>query len=405
MISGKMYRMRTVLQVLPAFAEAWLLTSEAQKAVDRMKTGGSDSGLNLTQGRFLRLPFLLAPLPEQHRIVAKIESLFAKLDNGVTALKRAKANLERYRASVLKAAVEGRLTEPWRRENPPEETGEELLERILVERRERWEEEQLAKFEAKGRTPPKNWRSRYKEPVTPDTSGLPELPEGWCWATVGQVARVRSGQTPKGAAALTTSTGEVPWYKVGDMNLPGNESRMWHSRAYFELDSAKALRLRIHPVGTIIFPKRGGAISTNKKRKLTVSACLDLNLMAIVPIDDAKTWLWWWFQSVDLPSLADGSNVPQINNRNILPLCLPLPPASEQAVAVNLMRKLLEASKQSQEVPKRHVRTSVILRQSILKRAFEGRLVPQDPADEPASVLLEHIRGEPQRQDERISTP
>ena len=135
-----------------------------------MKTGGSDSGLNLTQGRFLRLPFLLAPSPEQHRIVAKIESLFAKLDEGVAALKRAEANLERYRASVLKAAVEGRLTEEWRKANPPEETGEELLRRILAERRERWEAEQLAKFEAKGRKPPKNWKAKYKEPVAPDTT-------------------------------------------------------------------------------------------------------------------------------------------------------------------------------------------------------------------------------------------
>ena len=96
-----------------------------------------------------RIP--LAPLPEQHRIVAKIESLFAKLDEGVAALQRAQANLERYRASVLKAAVDGRLTEQWRRENPSNETGAELLRRILAERRKRWEEEQLANFEAKGK--------------------------------------------------------------------------------------------------------------------------------------------------------------------------------------------------------------------------------------------------------------
>ena len=95
--------------------------------------------------------FLLAPLPEQHRIVARIESLFARLDAGIAALKRAEANLERYWASVLKAAVEGRFTERWRRENPPEETGEELLQRILAERRKRWEAEQLANFEARGK--------------------------------------------------------------------------------------------------------------------------------------------------------------------------------------------------------------------------------------------------------------
>ena len=138
--------------------------------------------------------FLLAPLPEQHRIVARIESLFARLDAGIAALKRAEANLERYWASVLKAAVEGKLTERWRSENPPEETGEELLDRILAERRKRWEEEQLAKFAAKGKKPPKNWTSRYKEPVQPDTSGLPGLPEGWCWASLEAVCAVQLGK-------------------------------------------------------------------------------------------------------------------------------------------------------------------------------------------------------------------
>ena len=158
----------------------------------------NSAGVNLPRvsaKRLAKYRFPLAPLPEQHRIVAKIESLFAKLDEGVAALKRAEANLERYRASVLKSAVEGSLTEQWRRENPPTETGEDLLQRILTERRKRWEEEQLAKFEAKGRKPPRNWKTKYKEPAAPDTDTLPELPEGWCWATVDQVSAVTGGLT------------------------------------------------------------------------------------------------------------------------------------------------------------------------------------------------------------------
>ena len=167
---------------LPARYLFWYLRSVRSELMGLGK-GGTQK--NISQTVIKTISFPLAPLPEQHRIVAKIESLFAKLDEGVAALKRAEANLERYRASVLKAAVEGRLTEQWRRENPPEETGEELLHRILAERQKRWKTEQLAKFAAKGKKPPRNWKTKYNEPVAPDTSGLPELPEGWCWATGG----------------------------------------------------------------------------------------------------------------------------------------------------------------------------------------------------------------------------
>ena len=110
LISGKMYRFRPKPSVMePGYLEAFLLTEEARQAIDRMKTGGSDSGLNLTHERFRKLSVPVAPLPEQRRIVAEIEKQFTRLEAGVAALKRVQANLKRYRAAVLKAACEGRL--------------------------------------------------------------------------------------------------------------------------------------------------------------------------------------------------------------------------------------------------------------------------------------------------------
>lgn len=129
------------------------------------------------------VPLLLPPEREQLRIVEKLEGLLGDLDAGVAELKAAQKKLTQYRQSLLKAAVEGALTADWRVENPPRETGADLLARILQERRARWEAQQLARFEAQGKTPPKNWQAKYPEPVAPDTTELPALPPGWVWAS------------------------------------------------------------------------------------------------------------------------------------------------------------------------------------------------------------------------------
>ncbi len=155
---------------------------------------GAAGQLRVPKTWFKQVELPVPPRPRQRAIVAKIEQLFSELDAGEAALKRAQRNLERYRASLLKAAVEGKLTEEWRKTNPPEETGEELLQRTLAERRKRWAEDYLSKYEAKGKKPPKNWRSKYEEPKGADTEDLPELPEGWCWAALGQLtSRLTSG--------------------------------------------------------------------------------------------------------------------------------------------------------------------------------------------------------------------
>ena len=126
----------------------------------------------------------LPPLNEQRRIVAKIEELFSDLDAGVAALERVRANLKRYRAAVLKAAVEGKLTEDWRAQHPDTEPASVLLERILTERRRQWEKDQLAKFAQAGKQPPKGWQAKYQKPVEPTLRGLPVLPSGWSWVGI-----------------------------------------------------------------------------------------------------------------------------------------------------------------------------------------------------------------------------
>ena len=134
-----------------------------------------------------KMPVPVAPTNEQRRIVAKIEELFSDLDAGVAALERAKAKLKRYRAAVLKAAVEGKLTEEWRAKHPPKETASQLLERILKERRRKWEEDQLAAYAKAGKKPPANWKDKYKEPAAPDDDQPPGVAG---WVVLGDLRQV-----------------------------------------------------------------------------------------------------------------------------------------------------------------------------------------------------------------------
>jgi type I restriction enzyme S subunit len=124
------------------------------------------------------------PLQEQRRIVQALEEHLTRLEEAEAQLERVQRNLKRYRASVLQAAVEGRLVpteaELARAKGRDYEPADVLLTRILAERRHRW-------HETRG-------RGKYREPVAQDTSGLPELPEGWCWATVDAVGEVLLGR-------------------------------------------------------------------------------------------------------------------------------------------------------------------------------------------------------------------
>ena len=349
----------------------------------------------LSKKRAASLDFPLAPLPEQHRIVAKVDSLFAKLDDGIAALKRAEANLERYRASVLKAAVEGRLTERWRGDNPPDETGEELLRRILAERRRRWEEEQLASFAAKGRKPPRNWKSKYKAPLAPDRSDLPALPEGWCWATVDQVA---SGM--KNGRSVRTRPGGFPVFRLsaitgGVLNESDVKEGDWGA------EEAEPFRVRpgdffvsrgngsLDLVGRASFAGNGGIEAAFPDTMIRVA----FGARRLVnPRFVAAVWNSQFVRSQIVRSARTSAGIHKINQADLARVRLPVPPMNEQRAIVDSLRASDFAGSRPGVWIKAALTGATALRQSILKRAFEGRLVPQDPDDEPAAVLLERIR-------------
>ena len=360
--------------------------------------GGSLMRVRMAAAWQTRVP--LAPFSEQHRVVAKIESLFARLDEGVAALNRAQANLERYRASVLKAAVEGRLTEQWRSENPPTETGEDLLQRILAERRKRWEEEQLAKFAAKGRKPPRNWKAKYKEPVAPDTSTLPELLEGWCWATVDQVSAVTGGLTKNPARSRLPI--RYPYLRVA--NVYADEVRLDDVRT-IGVSESELDRVLLRSGDLLVVEGNGSANQIGRVAQWQgdLEPCCHQN--HLIKVRCARSvcrsrWMLLWLLSPlgrrtvsAVASSTSGLHTLSLSKVRALPV--PVPPMQEQACAVSLADSLSDAARvvQGQIEGETGINASA-LRQSILNGAFEGGLVPQHPADEPASVLLERIRAE-----------
>ena len=170
----------------------------------------------------LRREFLaLPPVNEQIRIVEKLEELLSDLDAGVAELKAAQKKLGQYRQSLLKAAVKGALTADWReaqrKHDTPRETGAQLLQRILTERRARWEAKQRAKFADQGKTPPKDWQKKYLEPVTPDTTHLSELPQGWVWASLDMLGEIASGVAKGTKRDDSVPVREVPYLRVANV--------------------------------------------------------------------------------------------------------------------------------------------------------------------------------------------
>jgi type I restriction enzyme S subunit len=353
----------------------------------------------------------LPPMNEQRRIVAKLEALQARSRRAREALDAVPPLLEKLRQSVLAAAFRGDLTKDWRAQNPNPEPASALLARIRTERRKKWEEAELAKLKAKGKAPTDDrWKAKYKEPEPVDTTGLPELPEGWCWASVEEIGLIESGQTTDGLSEhVSSEERHVPWFRVGDMNHQDNTDFMTTSAVW--LSDADVLRFGLHvrPPRTIIFPKRGGAIATNKKRRLARPSTYDLNTMGVVPIDSLADYLWTWFQIVDLGRLNTGTSIPQINHGDIAPLPVPVPGPREAKRLAQVVEAGLARLRSIADARKSVAAELDDVERSLLAKAFRGELVPQDPNDEPADVMLARLQssepGQPKPSSRRRSKP
>ncbi len=336
----------------------------------------------------------IAPLAEQHRIVEVIEQQLSRLDAAVASLVHARKKLKRERVAILKAAVEGTLTADWRAEHPATESAAQLLERILKERCAKWEADQLEKMHTRGITPKDDkWKNTYKEPELPDTTNLPGLPEKWIWASLDQCSR----RITDGTHQPPPFTGKgIPFIFVAHIvkgSISFENTKFISESTYAQLNARCPVEY-----GDILYSAVGSygvavPVLTHQPfsfqrhiAHIKPSFLLSMNYLLLCLnssccLDQAH-------------KVARGVAQKTVTLTDLAHFAIPLPPLSEQEQIVSEVEQHLSIIAQSEAAVEENLKRAERLHQSILREAFTGRLVPQSPNDEPASVLLERIREE-----------
>jgi type I restriction enzyme, S subunit len=348
------------------------------KQFENHTKGTTRPRVNLTLIR--KLPIPVAPITQQEYIVAEIEKQFSRLDETVTALKRIQANLKRYKAAVLKAAVEGKLTEQWRKEHPDVEPADQLLKRILVERRAKWEADELEKMKAKGIKPkgikPKDdsWKKKYKEPVGPDTANLPGLPEGWVWASLQQVFSTITDGDHQPPPQMKTG---IPFLVIGNVRtgvIDLADTRFVSPEYY------KAIgKERTPKKGDILYTLVGSygiAVSIENEDKF----CVQRHIGILKPCKSTNISFFKHFLNSDYffrqaTNIATGTAQLTVPLGGLRMVAVPFPADVEQNVIQEEIDRRLSVTEELEATIETNLKRAERLRQTILQQAFAGMLV------------------------------
>jgi type I restriction enzyme S subunit len=345
---------RTKEELSSSFLSYFLASPKEQARVMNIQVGATRQAL--TKAMILDWDIPVPPFHEQQEIVTEIDKQSSRLDDAVANLKRVKANLKRYKAAVLKAAVEGKLTEDWRKQHPNVEPASKLVEHILAERRAKW-----------------SGKGKYKEPVAPDTISLPHLPKGWMWATCDQLcSQITDGEhiqpryKPVGYPMLSAKNVRDGYVDFGDIDLIS------------EVDFQNCLK-RCSPKENDVLIVSVGATTG---RTAIVGRCEPFSLVRSVlllrPLQNPRFMLRWlqspWTQT--LIQRASGSTAQaHLYIRDTRTISIPLPPDHEQKEIIAEVERRLSVIEELEAAVEANLTRADRLRQSVLRSAFSGRLV------------------------------
>ncbi|MGB9146046.1 MAG: hypothetical protein WCC14_09510, partial [Acidobacteriaceae bacterium] len=294
-----------------------------------------------------------------------------------------------------------------RKEGRDYEAADQLLQRILGERRARWEADTLAKMIASGKRPKDDsWKQKYKEPAAPDTASLPRLPEGWCWATFEQVTQIQGGIQKQPSRRPQRSV--FPFLRVANVLRARVDLSDIHQ---IELFDGELERLRLEPGDLLIVEGNGSPTEIGRMAiwEGQIPDCVHQNhIIRARPLlgADSNFLACFWnssFGAAQVSAVASSTTgLHTLSVGKISGLCVPLPPSSEQRRIVTAMMRLIESLERVGLATEDQMKKANAVRRAMLSTAFSGKLIPQNSADEPASALLERIRAE--RSAERASS-